>query len=139
VIASFAGYVPADRPRLVILVMVDEPKGEQYGGTIAAPAFKEIAESTLRYLGVPPSIPARTIDVAAPMLATFSQKPLPAAGSAVPDLRGLDARAALARATAAGFRIRASGSGVVQTQQPMPGEALPVDHQVVLTLAEGAR
>ncbi len=139
VIASFAGYVPADRPQLVILVMVDEPKGEEYGGTVAAPAFKEIAESTLRYLGVPPSIPARTIDVSAPTLATFSQKPSPAAGSAVPDLRGLDARAALARATAAGFRIRASGSGVVQTQQPMPGEALPIDHQVVLTLAEGAR
>jgi cell division protein FtsI (penicillin-binding protein 3) len=139
VVASFAGYVPADRPRLAILVLIDEPKGEEYGGTVAAPVFKEIAESTLRYLGVPPSIPARTIDVAAPMLATFSQKPLPVAGSEVPDLRGLDARAALARATAAGFRIRASGSGVVHTQQPMPGEALPIDHQVVLTLAEGAR
>ena len=139
VVASFAGYVPADRPRLAILVMIDEPKGEEYGGTVAAPAFKEIAESTLRYLGVPPSIPARTIDVASPMLATFSQKPSAPAGTEVPDLRGLDAREALARATAAGFRIRASGSGVVHTQQPMPGEALPIDHQVVLTLAEGAR
>lgn len=139
VVASFAGYVPADRPRLVILVLIDEPKGEEYGGTVAAPVFKEIAESTLRYLGVPPSIPARTIDVAEPMLATFSQKPSPAAGPEVPDLRGLDARAALARATAAGFRVRTSGSGVVHTQQPMPGEALPIDHQVVLTLAEGAR
>src|SRR5258708_23382592 len=117
--------------------MVDEPKGEEYGGTVAAPAFKEIAESTLRYLGVPPSIPARTIDVAAPMLATFSQKPSPAAGSAVPDLRGLDARAALARATAAGFRIRASGSAVVQTQPPMHRDALPVEPQVLLTLVNG--
>src|SRR5205814_6021586 len=43
-VASFAGYVPADRPRLAILVVVDEPRGAQYGGTIAAPAFKEIAE-----------------------------------------------------------------------------------------------
>jgi cell division protein FtsI (penicillin-binding protein 3) len=138
VVASFAGYVPADRPQLAILVMIDEPKGEEYGGTVAAPAFKEIAESTLRYLGVPPSVPARTIEVAGPMLATFSQKPAVPSGSEVPDLRGLDARAALARATAAGFRIRASGSGVVHTQQPMPGEALPIDRQVVLTLAESA-
>ena len=139
VVASFGGYVPADRPQLAILVVVDEPKGSEYGGTVAAPAFKEIAESTLRYLNVPPSVPARTIDVAAPMLATFSQKPAPTAGSEVPDLRGLDARAAVALATSAGFRVRASGSGVVQTQQPLPGEALPNDHQVVLTLAEGTR
>ncbi|HEX9458008.1 MAG TPA: penicillin-binding transpeptidase domain-containing protein [Thermoanaerobaculia bacterium] len=139
VVASFGGYVPADRPQLAILVVVDEPKGSEYGGTVAAPAFKEIAESTLRYLNVPPSVPARTIDVAAPMLATFSQKAAPTAGSEVPDLRGLDARAAVALATSAGFRVRASGSGVVQTQQPLPGEAPPHDHQVVLTLAEGTR
>jgi cell division protein FtsI (penicillin-binding protein 3) len=137
VVASFGGYVPADRPRLAILVAVDEPKGAQYGGTIAAPVFREIAEATLRYLNVSPSIPARTIDIATPMLATFSQKPVAIAGSEVPDLRGLDARAAVSRATAAGFRVRASGSGVVQTQQPLPGEASPNDHQVVLTLAEG--
>ena len=139
VVASFGGYVPADRPQLAILVVVDEPKTAEYGGTVAAPAFKEIAESTLRYLNVAPSVPARTIDLAAPMLATFSQKPAPTAGSEVPDLRGLDARAAVALATRSGFRVRASGSGVVQTQQPLPGEALPNDHQVVLTLAEGAR
>ena len=114
-------------------------KGAEYGGTVAAPAFKEIAEATLRYLNVAPSVPARTIDLGAPMLATFSQKRAPTAGSEVPDLRGLDARAAVALATRSGFRVRASGSGVVQTQQPLPGEALPNDHQVVLTLAEGAR
>ena len=139
VVASFGGYVPADRPQLAILVVIDEPKGAEYGGTVAAPAFKEIAESTLRYLNVAPSVPARTIDLGAPMLATFSQKPAPAAGSEVPDLRGLDARAAVALATRSGFRVRALGSGVVQTQQPLPGEASPSDHQVVLTLAEGAR
>lgn len=139
VVASFGGYVPADRPQLAILVVVDEPKGAEYGGTVAAPVFKEIAESTLRYLNVPPSIPARTIDLTTPMLATFSQPHTPAAGSEVPDMRGLDARAAVALATSAGFRVRTSGSGVVQTQQPLPGEALPSDHQVVLTLNEGAR
>ncbi|HEY5611575.1 MAG TPA: penicillin-binding protein 2, partial [Thermoanaerobaculia bacterium] len=41
VVASFAGYVPADRPRLAILIVVDEPKGAQYGGVIAAPVFRE--------------------------------------------------------------------------------------------------
>src|SRR5256885_6414296 len=77
-VASFAGYVPADRPRLAILVVVDEPKVSQYGGTVAAPVFKEIAESTLRYLRVAPSIPVRTIPLGAPLLAAFSQEQRPA-------------------------------------------------------------
>ncbi len=128
-VASFAGYVPADRPRLAILVVVDEPKLSQYGGAVAAPAFKEIAESTLRYLGVPPSIPVRTIGVGAPLLAAVSQEPAPAGAL---DLRGLDARAAIARATAAGFRVRATGSGVVQSQTLS-------DRLLTLQLAEVAR
>lgn len=111
VVASFAGYVPADRPRLAILVVVDEPRLSQYGGTVAAPVFKEIAESSLRYLGVPPTIPGRTLGIGAPLLAAFSQEERPAT-----ELRGLDARAAIARATSAGLRVRAIGSGVVQSQ-----------------------
>jgi cell division protein FtsI (penicillin-binding protein 3) len=53
-VASFVGIVPASRPRLVILVAVDEPHGNYYGGTVAAPAFSEIAKFDLQYLGVPP-------------------------------------------------------------------------------------
>ncbi len=135
-IASFAGYVPADRPRLAILVTVDEPKGEQYGGVIAAPAFREIAEASLRYLGVTPSIPQRSITVAPPLLAAFSQRPFAAERSAVPDLRGLDARAAVARATASGLTVEAVGSGVVTSQQPGAGEALPSGGRIAIVLAE---
>jgi len=137
-VASFCGYVPADRPRLVILVVVDEPKGAQYGGTIAAPAFKEIAEATFRYLGVEPSIPSRTLDLDAPLLAEFSQ---PAAQTqvGVPDVRGLDARAAISRAVAAGLQVRAVGSGVVQSQIPEPGQALPSNHVLSLACAEVAK
>jgi cell division protein FtsI (penicillin-binding protein 3) len=54
-LASFVGIVPADKPRLVIAVMIDEPQGTHYGGLVAAPAFKAIAEAALRYLGVAPS------------------------------------------------------------------------------------
>jgi cell division protein FtsI (penicillin-binding protein 3) len=137
-VASFVGYVPADRPRLVILVVVDEPRGAQYGGTIAAPAFREIAEATLRYLGVPPSIPSRSITVAPGLLAAFSQDRVREGGQpgGVPDLRGLDARAAIARATSAGLLVRVVGSGVVQTQQPFPGEALPGDRRLTLRLGD---
>jgi len=139
-VASFVGYVPADRPKLVILVVVDEPRGAQYGGTVAAPVFKEIAEASLRYLGVPPSIPGRSLGVGAPMLATFSQKPATRPQTAsVPDLRGLDGRAAVASAVAAGLNVQVVGSGVVTNQNPQPGGALPQDHQLLLTLAEIVR
>lgn len=56
-IASFIGFVPANDPRLVISVIVDEPKPLHLGGQVAAPAFREIAEAALRYLSIPASEP----------------------------------------------------------------------------------
>src|ERR671930_2619812 len=53
-VASFVGIVPASAPKLVILVAVDEPKGQIFGGVVAAPAFREIARFDLQYLEVPP-------------------------------------------------------------------------------------
>jgi cell division protein FtsI/penicillin-binding protein 2 len=53
-VASFVGIVPASRPRLVVLVAVDEPHGAIWGGVVAAPAFQEIARFDLQYLEVPP-------------------------------------------------------------------------------------
>jgi cell division protein FtsI (penicillin-binding protein 3) len=57
-VASFIGIVPASRPRFVILVSVDEPRGAIWGGVVAAPAFKRIADFVLQYLEVPPDDPA---------------------------------------------------------------------------------
>ena len=52
-IASFIGFAPAQNPQLLAAVIVDEPQGEIYGGSVAAPAFGQIAEFALPYLGVP--------------------------------------------------------------------------------------
>jgi cell division protein FtsI (penicillin-binding protein 3) len=135
VVASFVGYVPADRPRLVMLVVIDDPKGAQYGGTVAAPVFREVAEASLRYLGVPPSVPTRSVPFAPQVLAAFSQPALANAGmSAVPDLTGLDARAAIAQAVAAGYTVRTRGSGVVRAQEPAAGSNPPAVRQLELQL-----
>ncbi|HZO06753.1 MAG TPA: penicillin-binding protein 2 [Solirubrobacterales bacterium] len=53
-IASFIGFAPADDPQLLAAVIVDEPQGEIYGGSVAAPAFGQIASFALPYLGVAP-------------------------------------------------------------------------------------
>ena len=60
VVASFVGAVPAESPRLVILVTIDEPETLRWGGSIAAPTFREIARDALQYLRVPPS-PTRNV------------------------------------------------------------------------------
>ena len=52
-VASFVGFAPADRPEVAVLVIIDEPEKEYYGGTVAAPAFKDIINKTLYYLNVP--------------------------------------------------------------------------------------
>ncbi len=53
-IASFVGFTPADKPQLAILVVIDEPQGKHYGGTVAAPVFRRIARETLNYLNITP-------------------------------------------------------------------------------------
>ena len=55
--ATFVGMVPATHPRLVVLVMVDEPRGSIFGGVVAAPAFAQIAKFDLQYLEIPPDGP----------------------------------------------------------------------------------
>ena len=55
-VATFVGMVPASRPRLLVLVTIDEPHGSIYGGLVAAPAFEQIASFDLQYLEVPPDL-----------------------------------------------------------------------------------
>jgi cell division protein FtsI/penicillin-binding protein 2 len=53
-VASFVGFAPAQDPRLLTLVMVDEPQGDIYGGSVAAPAWRDIMGFALNYLRIPP-------------------------------------------------------------------------------------
>jgi cell division protein FtsI/penicillin-binding protein 2 len=55
-VATFVGMVPANNPRLLVLVTVDEPHGAIFGGIVAAPAFAQIAGFDLQYLAVPPDL-----------------------------------------------------------------------------------
>lgn len=53
-IASFMGFLPAERPAIAIMVVIDEPQPLHTGGMVAAPVFKEIAEKAIRYLDIAP-------------------------------------------------------------------------------------
>lgn len=59
--SSFAGFVPAQRPALTTIVMLDEPKGAIYGGTVAAPVFAAVSRYGLRQFRVPPVAPGDSV------------------------------------------------------------------------------
>jgi cell division protein FtsI (penicillin-binding protein 3) len=137
-VASFVGFVPSRRPALAMVVVVDTPKGPNgdHGGTVAAPIFQRIAESSLRYLGVSPDVNA-----VPPVLVARHDAPPPfvaPTGPAappirlivdegrVPDVRGMAAREALRALIKAGLSARMSGNGVVVSQVPAPGELVEV-------------
>jgi cell division protein FtsI (penicillin-binding protein 3) len=130
-VALFAGFVPAQDPRLVAVVVLDEPKGKVTGGLVAAPVWREIAEGALRLWGVPPSVsgPAPTELARRPPTTPASPwagpDPRPrAAPGAVPDLRGLGLGSALKATASSGLILEAQGSGLAVRQDPAPGTPL---------------
>ena len=134
-IGSFVGFVPADEPRAVILVLIDEPSTSSFGGVVAAPVFRAIAGAVLKRLGVEP--PAPTVLARAPGAAPAASKPTPAAttGTETPSFLGLSMREALARAQASGWQVRVTGTGYVAAQEPLPGTPLASARQLALRLA----
>jgi cell division protein FtsI (penicillin-binding protein 3) len=142
-VLSFAGFVPADNPRLVMLVMLDEPKNEKWGSEAAAPVFAAIAGPVLRYLEVPPrdAVPIQIVTGAgadapdAPRVAAASVLTSEAAAGVMPDLRGSTLRQALAALTPRGVRVEIAGRGRVMQQAPAPGALLEDDAVARLTLA----
>jgi len=108
-VAWFAGFVPAMKPELVLVIMVDEPHGPKtHGGDVSAPVFARVAEPVLQYLGVPPDVDG-TLVINRPLRAAVdtgrgaADRPVPAADrrpAGAP--RGGSARAAGRAAAGAG-------------------------------------
>jgi len=142
---SFVGFIPSRKPALAVIVVIDSPHGKvtAYGGTVAAPIFKRIAEASLRHLGVgpnlnppPPVIIARRdngdrkIQPVGGVLPRYDLLP----PGLMPDLRGLSARQAVQSLTAIGLRAKLAGNGFVIEQSPQAGEALVPGDGVLLKL-----
>jgi cell division protein FtsI (penicillin-binding protein 3) len=141
-VLSFVGFAPADEPRLVMLVMLDEPKNERWGSEAAAPIFSAIGGEVLRYLDVPPRDAAPLQIVAGPAEGPAGRVRLastaagePADGRVMPELRGQTLRQALAALARLGAAVKVQGRGRVKEQNPAPGEAMDPAATVRLTLA----
>lgn len=140
-VASFVGFVPAQDPRLVALVLIDEPEVNVYGGVVAAPVFRNIAQGSLRQLAVAPQM-ATLIPPALnqpDMAARRISKPnhLAAAdmnGDATPDFVGLSLREALEKAQTLKVKVRLQGNGYVVKQSPAAGGRWNDEGVLVLNL-----
>jgi cell division protein FtsI (penicillin-binding protein 3) len=138
-ISSFVGYGPSSQPRLVILVVIDEPQGIPYGGTVAGPVFKNIAERSLPYLNIPPrraTILAQTPgEKKAPRPLRRTVQKVKDRGR-MPDLRGLSMRVALNKVKALQLPVKVLGTGRVVDQHPSPGTRMEKGETCFLTFRQ---
>lgn len=155
--AGFVGFVPADRPRIVVAVVLDEPTIGHYGGDLAGPVFRRVAEASLRYLGVTPSASSAKIadvkregdpaDATLAMMRPPTQPALPPTQSSaapgtpappgtvrVPDASGLAGHDVVTALTRAGLVPQIEGWGRVVRQNPLPGTAAPKGSAVRVVL-----
>jgi cell division protein FtsI (penicillin-binding protein 3) len=144
-VLSFVGFAPADAPRLVMLVMLDEPKNEKWGSEAAAPIFSAIGGEVLRYLDVPPrdATPLAIVTgdglAARVRTAAMPAEPVIADGAPVmPELRGRTLRQALATLAPLNVAVRLDGRGRVVEQSPAPGAPVEAETSVRLTLTGAA-
>jgi cell division protein FtsI (penicillin-binding protein 3) len=151
---SFVGFAPSRQPALTVIVVIDSPHGKvtAYGGTVAAPIFKRIAEASLRHLGIGATVnsPSPVLSVRADSGVALPQPSLvgvaglrneriqTAQDGVMPDLLGLSSREAVGTVTRLGLAPRTSGTGFVIEQSPEPGVPLVAGEIAMLKLARTA-
>lgn len=137
-VGTFVGFMPADRPRLVILVVIDEPKANHYGGVVAAPAFSQVGLWSLNYLRINPQfrvLEARAepreaagkkhgqepvVSVALELINEDGYKEL----DVLPSFEGLGMREVLKKLRSLGLKAVLEGTGLAFKQEPEPGFSL---------------
>ena len=149
-VASFAGFVPVDKPRVVIAVAVDEPTEIHTGGKVAAPVFSEIAAAAMLQLGIAPDPNAVELEVAVQdntifeagrtarvSLALDKLKDSMREEGDMPSFRGLSLRQAIKKYNELGLREELSviGTGFVKNQSPKAGTQLAEGTVLKLELA----
>ena len=123
-ISSFVGFAPMDKPEIALLVMIDEPRGQQYyGSAVAAPVASEIFGDILPYLGYEPQ---------------YSDEEIKEFAISVPDVTGNTVAAAKTKITEKGLTVRVVGSGnEVLKQIPVAGQTLSKGSTVILYTESG--
>jgi cell division protein FtsI (penicillin-binding protein 3) len=137
-VSIFVGFVPANNPEMVILVMVDEPKGTTYGGLVAGPVFSEVGKWALNNLRVQPDVNAASPDVVRGARAdnepaaqiNVVRKPITKESAdteflgGIPDFSGQTIRQVLQKGDSLGLEVVIDGTGMAVMQSPEAGTSL---------------
>ena len=166
-VASFVGYFPVQAPRIAIIIVIDNPKGEEYyGGQIAAPVFKDIAGRIISYLHMPPMDSSATIHVAVSsgkgehlpkkekrnlswsqpvQVASYTYVPdgtsliVQNEEMKMPDLTGLCLKDSVYVLTRMGLQPVVNGNGFLIRQRPASGARIDPDEICYLTFSQQSR
>jgi cell division protein FtsI (penicillin-binding protein 3) len=128
--AIFVGFAPLENPRMVILVMIDEPRGSVYGGIVAGPVFREVGAWTLNNLHINPEVKtagleAKLGDRSHPGPETKPRlKPTFLNTDIIPDFQGLSMREVLNLGRSMDLKISLEGTGFAFKQTPAPGSSI---------------
>lgn len=122
-IASFMSFAPAENPQVMALVLIDEPQGVYYGGTVAGPVMQELLRNILPYLGIEPQYSEKEAEEASKAVTT------------VPDLAGMTLGEAKNALFQAGLSAQTETEGeTIARQTPPAGELVNKGTKVILSL-----
>jgi len=143
--ASFIGFFPAEDPQMVILVVLDEPKIDRWGGAAAAPVFKKVSEQILSCSSG--SLEVREVAVAeegedAQIIQVSTMKDMlyhdtRGDESVIPDFGGMSLREVLRVAQSRGIEVKTAGSGWAMSQNPAPGVPIEENQPCYVLFARG--
>ena len=152
---SFMGFFPAEDPQVAILVILDEPQRDKWGGVASAPVFKNISEQILTcfktHIRENPVFEEEKINKeikiklvsASPVLTRDQTGPMEtvdkvsAEEATMPDFRGMTIRDALKKAREKGIELNVSGTGWAVSQAPAPGVAISELHYCTVSFSTG--
>jgi cell division protein FtsI (penicillin-binding protein 3) len=145
---SFMGFFPAQNPQVAILVILDEPQRDKWGGVAAAPVFRDIGEQILTRFRTnirdnptleeeKPGVDMKVRLVSAPAPLTIQEAP-EADDALIPDFRGMSIREVLRKSKEKGLEVRISGSGWATAQRPAAGHPAPENRLCTVTFSLGS-
>jgi cell division protein FtsI (penicillin-binding protein 3) len=144
-LSSFVGFVPAEEPRLVVLVMIDEPQGQSYGGLVAAPVFSRIAGQTLAQMKIAPRQPLdgrrlpplpELVDARESVMPVASVTSSADGSPLMPRFIGMSCRQVLQTMERTGLNLSLRGSGRVVEQSPSPGRVVGYGSETWVRLSQ---
>jgi len=146
---SFIGFFPSEDPQIAILVSLDEPQRDRWGGVAAAPVFRNIGEQLLTCFktnirenptseeekSLNDNMKVRLVSTPVPLMDDSIEE---TDDTVVPNFRGMTIREALKKSKEKGIDIRVVGSGWATIQQPVAGKPVPKDRLCIVTFGMGS-